>query len=317
MDSLASLSRQTLRPLEVIVVVDGQPEILELLKQRGGPEINLLCPVPSGLSEARNLGLAHASGAFVAFLDDDAVADESWLSALRSVLDDETVAGVSGVSLPAWEGRRPRWMPDELLWALGCSYRGMPATRADVRNVYGGCACIRATIFKRFGSFNPALGRMAVGLGSSEETELCLRVRSQSPGLRFVHDPAAIIHHRVPRERQGVGYMLARCRAEGRSKAALRAGTDRSNSPLGREASYLVRTVPSGIAAGVGQFLRRDIWGLARAILLSAGTASTVFGYLGARFHYPGPTRRTHPPECALASPAPGAELSRPGRDRQ
>jgi GT2 family glycosyltransferase len=280
LECLASLERQILQPLEVIVVVDGSPEIRARLDARSGPEMTLSTPAPSGLSAARNLGLAHASGRYVAFLDDDAVAEESWLKALRTVLMDETVAGAGGVSLPNWEGQHPRWLPDELLWTLGCSYRGMPVTKAEVRNVYGGSACFQRDIFNRFGGFNLGLGRMANGLAGCEETELCLRVRGQSPELRFVHDPSAVIYHRVPRDRQRIRYLLSRCSAEGHSKAILLAISYRDNAyPLAREASYLTRTVPSGIASGIAQFIRGDGWALARAIVLIFAVLCTISAY--------------------------------------
>lgn len=284
LECLASLENQTIQPLEVIVVVDGEPEIRERLEQRAGPAITLSTPRPSGLSVARNLGLARASGTFVAFIDDDAVADESWLKNLRAVLEDETVAGVGGSSLPDWEGNQPGWIPEELLWAVGCSYRGMPTTQSEVRNVYGGSACFRRDIFTRFGGFDANLGRTAVGLAGCEETELCLRVQSRSRGLRFVHEPRAIIHHRVPVERQKVGYLLSRCASEGRSKAILRViNGGSSNRPLACEASYLFRTVPHGIAADVRRFLRGDRWGLVRAILLALAVSDTVLSYAGTR----------------------------------
>jgi glucosyl-dolichyl phosphate glucuronosyltransferase len=280
LECLASLERQTLRPGEVIVVVDGSPQIKARLTERRGPEITLSTPRPSGLSAARNLGLAYACGRFVAFLDDDAVAAESWLETLLAVLDDETVAGVGGVSLPRWEGHPPPWMPEELLWTLGCSYRGMPQTRSDVRNVYGGSACFRKEIFTRFGGFNPDLGRKSMGLGGCEETELCLRVRHRSRELRFVHEPGAVIYHRVPPERQKVSYMLARGLGEGRSKAILRAAIRRSSGhALAREANYLIRTVPAGIVANLGRFFGGDGWGLVRAVLLAAEVISTVAAY--------------------------------------
>ena len=319
LECLASLERQALQPLEVIVVVDGGPEIRRRLDERGGPEITLSTARPSGLSSARNLGLAHASGTYVAFLDDDAVAEESWLKTLRAVLEDETVAGVGGVSLPVWEGRRPLWIPDELLWALGCSYRGMPVTQADVRNVYGGSACFRRDIFASFGGFDPNLGRTAVGLAGCEETELCLRVRNQSQGLRFVHDPAAVIYHRVPRARQKVTYLLSRCLGEGRSKAILRAVTGSGGShPLSREARYVLRTVPSAMASNIVQLVGGDGWALARAVVLAAAVMNTVIAYEATRirnFLRPQPLRPA--PQRALAGSGPGPWAGHSGRIRK
>ena len=280
LECLASLERQTLQPLEIIVVVDGEPEIRKRLMQRSGPTITLSTPRPSGLSAARNLGLRRASGTYVAFLDDDAVADASWLETLRAVLADDTVAGAGGRSVPNWEGEQPPWIPEELLWALGCSYRGMPTTRSDVRNVYGGSACFRRDIFTRFGGFDANLGRTAAGLAGCEETELCLRVQRRSQGLRFVHEPRAVIHHRVPVDRQKISYLLSRCAGEGRSKAILRAiNGGRSDHPLASEASFLFRTMPRGMGSYTCQFLRGDGWGLVRASLLATAVMNTLLSY--------------------------------------
>jgi len=305
-DCLSSLESQSLQPLEVIVVVDGVAELSRRLHERAGPEITLSTAHPSGLSVARNLGVTHASGEFVAFLDDDAVADPSWLKDLRAVLEDETVAGVGGVSLPNWEGARPKWMPEELLWTVGCSFRGMPVVQSDVRNVYGGSACYRRKIFAEFGGFNSKLGRMAVGLAGCEETELCLRVRNRSPELRFVHEPAAVIHHRVPRQRQKVSYVLSRCLAEGRSKAILYAVTGSNGKrPLAREANYLARTVPSGIALNITRFLRGDVWGLARAFIIAVAVMNTLAAYETTRIHdvYVHQLRHSDSPRIVVAYP--------------
>jgi glucosyl-dolichyl phosphate glucuronosyltransferase len=284
LECLASLENQSLQPLEVIVVVDGQPEIRKLLEERVQSAITLSTPRPSGLSAARNLGLAHASGKFVAFLDDDAVADSSWLKALRAVLEDQTVAGVGGSSLPNWEGGQPAWMPEELLWTVGCSYRGMPTVQSDVRNVFGGSACYRRDLFTQFGGFNVNLGRTAAGLAGCEETEFCLRVQSKSHKLRFVHEPRAMIHHRVPASRQKVSYVLTRCASEGRSKAILHVlNESRSNHPLAREANYLLRTVPKGLISDIRQFLHGDVWGFVRAVFLATAVMTTVSWYEVAR----------------------------------
>lgn len=283
LECLDSLQNQSLPPLEVIVVVDGNPDISVRMRDRDGPEILLATPAPSGLSAARNLGLAHASGAFVAFLDDDATASDSWLKSLRVVLDDETVAGAGSSSLPRWEGERPKWMPEELLWTLGCSYRGMPVARADVRNVYGGSACFRKDIFTQYGGFNPHLGRTAVGLAGCEETELCLRVRHQSSVLRFVHEPGSQIYHRVPKDRQRARYIIKRCRGEGRSKAILLALVGGNGRPLGSEARYLTRVVPAGVAASIRDLMRGDGWSIPRALLLMLAAGTTIAAYASTR----------------------------------
>jgi len=70
--TLASILSQTHQNVEVIVVDDGStdatPAIVEGLEDE---RVTYLLKENSGVSEARNLGLSHAGGGFVAFVDSD------------------------------------------------------------------------------------------------------------------------------------------------------------------------------------------------------------------------------------------------------
>ena len=279
-ECLDAVQRQSTSPLEVIVVVDGQPDICHLLAKRDGPEIVLSTPGPSGLSNARNLGIKRATGRCVAFLDDDAIPDTDWLRSLRVALIQPNVAGVSGLSQPLWEGDAPAWLPPELYWALGCSYEGMPKERAEVRNVFGGCACFDRGLFERVGGFRPDLGRDRRGLAGCEETEFCVRVLRSTSGLHFLHEPAAVILHRVPRARQRVSYILRRCRDEGRSKAIFRREAAGFVGSLSSERSYLTKTVPTALRRDLLAAAKGDLAGLGRSAMLLGGIAATSFSFV-------------------------------------
>jgi glycosyltransferase involved in cell wall biosynthesis len=70
---------QTYRDLEVVVVVDGPDEkTIQALDQIADPRLRVINPaVCVGAQEARNIGVQHARGAWIAFLDDD----DEWLPA--------------------------------------------------------------------------------------------------------------------------------------------------------------------------------------------------------------------------------------------
>lgn len=71
-DAIASLAAQTHRPSEIILVDDGSPfPGLSTVAQELG--VSYIRQDPSGISVARNRGVAAASGVWVAFLDDDDV----------------------------------------------------------------------------------------------------------------------------------------------------------------------------------------------------------------------------------------------------
>src|SRR5215207_11385861 len=83
LEALASIERQTLVPDELIVVVDHNEELRErlesVLERMKTPARAVANAYERGLSGARNSGVDEASGDVVVFMDDDAVADESWL----------------------------------------------------------------------------------------------------------------------------------------------------------------------------------------------------------------------------------------------
>ncbi|OLT54165.1 glycosyltransferase family A protein [Cellulosimicrobium sp. CUA-896] len=71
-EALASVAAQTLPAAELVVVDDGSPEP-EALRAivAGVPAARLVHRPPSGVSAARNAGVATTTGDLVAFLDDD------------------------------------------------------------------------------------------------------------------------------------------------------------------------------------------------------------------------------------------------------
>ncbi|HSF31898.1 MAG TPA: glycosyltransferase family A protein, partial [Candidatus Tectomicrobia bacterium] len=68
-----------------------------------------------GASHARNLGLAHAHGEIVAFIDDDAVATPHWIAAYANAFRAlHPPPGLLGGKIePIWEAPRPHWYPPE------------------------------------------------------------------------------------------------------------------------------------------------------------------------------------------------------------
>ena len=111
-----------------------------------------------GLSGARNTGVDAASGDIVAFLDDDAAAADGWLAALTAPFADPHVVGTGGGAEPVWTLPRPGWFPDEFGWVVGCSYRGLPVTRAPVRNPIGCNMAFRRAALLEVGGFRDEVG---------------------------------------------------------------------------------------------------------------------------------------------------------------
>jgi spore coat protein SA len=75
--AIESVLRQTAQHLEVIVVLDGpDPATTKLIQAFADPRLKLISlDPPVGGSEARNIGARHATGRYIALLDDD----DEWL----------------------------------------------------------------------------------------------------------------------------------------------------------------------------------------------------------------------------------------------
>jgi GT2 family glycosyltransferase len=277
-EAIESIRQQTLRPAEIILVVDHNDE---LLARAVGtfPDVSVIANrATRGLSGARNTGITAATGAAIAFLDDDAVADQRWLEQLANACEPTNVLGATGPVSPLWIGARPDWLPEEFLWIVGCSFRGSPTGFTDIRNVTGGSMLIKRDVFDLAGVFNSALGRMGPNLVSCEETELCIRAKAAIPDARFVWTSAALIHHKVPAWRLTWKYFAARCYAEGLSKAYLTRLV--AHDSLGTERTYVARTLTSGALAGLADAVKRGrIDGAKRAAAIAIGLGSAALGF--------------------------------------
>ena len=165
---------------------------------------------------------------------------------------------------------------------VGCSYAGLPTTRAEIRNPIGANMAFRRSVFARSGGFDPTMGRLGKDAAGCEETEFSIRALRLHEGSRIVVEPTAGVRHTVTADRVTRTYFRRRCRAEGRSKALVSrlAGQD---SALASERSYVRQTLPRGVRTGLRDVLHGDLAGAARIAMIVEGTALTVAAYAGAR----------------------------------
>lgn len=271
---------------ELLVIADHNPQLLEQVRERIGTPgersdaaVRVLANEHRrGLSGARNTGIAAAGGELVAFLDDDAVPRAGWLERLIEPFQDPGVIGAGGVAAPRWERARPDWMPEEFLWVVGCSYRGLPEVPAPIRNPIGANMAFRRSVLQDVGGFTDGIGRVGRTPLGCEETEFAIRAARETGG-RIVQQPAATVDHLVTVERQRLRYFLHRCWAEGISKAVVSTLTG-GEAALASERRYTTRTLPAGVLHGVRAGLAGEPAGFRRAAAIIAGLTVTVAGYL-------------------------------------
>ena len=241
--TVASARAQSYQPAEIVVVVDHNPELYRRARRDLAGVTVLENLYTQGVSGNRNTGAFHTSTSLIAFLDDDTVACPEWLGSLLVPFSDPQVVGAGGGIDPAWEGPKPRWMPEEFLWAVGGSYAGMPTTTAPIRNVWSASMVVRRDTFLAVGGFRTGFGKLG-NQNRPEDTELCLRMSALAGG-HWMYVPDAVIRHEVPVSRSTFGFFLRRCYAEGRGKVAMAGLLDGAES-LGSERDYL-RSLPRAV----------------------------------------------------------------------
>lgn len=90
---ILGLTQQDHQDFEVVVVADPDAaDRLAVLNYK----LKLMRFDKANISAARNLGLAHASGEIVAFIDDDAVPEPTWLTRLCAPFGDLEVVAATG-----------------------------------------------------------------------------------------------------------------------------------------------------------------------------------------------------------------------------
>ncbi|MEU7902856.1 glycosyltransferase family 2 protein [Actinoplanes sp. NPDC049118] len=278
----AAVRRQLAAGDELVVVVDHNDDLFRRAAGALTDARVLRSQGPRGLSAARNTGVRAATGDVVVFLDDDAEPRAGWLDGLREVFGEPDVAVAGTTVTPRWEGgTAPAWFPVEFGWVVGCSYRGQPTRRSEVRNPIGASMAVRRAVFAKAGGFSEAMGRVGTLPVGCEETEFCIRAARARPGDRVVLEPDAYVDHFVPVARQTVGYFVRRCYHEGRSKYAV-AQLSGHRAAFATERRYVRAVLPAGVLRGVREGLRQP-YALLRSGAIVLGLAATVTGLVAGR----------------------------------
>jgi GT2 family glycosyltransferase len=277
-----SLLVQSYPNVEIIISVDHNEELFEVLKARFFQRVCLAFNNSvRGLSDTRNAGILKATGDIIAFMDDDGIADRNWLNALVLNYESPDVIAVGGKIVPVWEKDRPWWFPEELDWIVGCTYKGHPQKKTEVRNLIGCNMSFRREVFDRIGNFKPTIGRLGKVPLAGEEMEYCVRLQEMYPSRKLLFDPEAVVYHKVDKEREGLKYILKRSYGEGVSKSIINKSIDKRKA-LSTENIYLKYLFLKSIPWYLGKsfLLKNPVQNTSRALVISTAIMVTGLGYL-------------------------------------
>jgi GT2 family glycosyltransferase/sugar lactone lactonase YvrE len=197
-DCLRSLTALTYPSFEIIVVNDGSRDDTGT-RSRRYEGVRVIDIPNGGLSAARNIGLAEATGEIVAYTDADVRVDPDWLSYLVQPLLSKDFVGSGG----------PNVVPADDPFVAQCVARapgGPTHVLLDDRvaeHVPGCNMAFRRDALAGIGGFNP------VYLRAGDDVDVCWRLQAKHLKIGFA--PSALVwhHHRTSVKaywRQQVGY---------------------------------------------------------------------------------------------------------------
>jgi cellulose synthase/poly-beta-1,6-N-acetylglucosamine synthase-like glycosyltransferase len=182
--TIASLQRQTVRPVEIIVVDDGSTDdtraVAERARALGLIDMVICHGTRCGRSPAINAAARFASGDLLLTLDADTVFEPTAVARLAAVFDDPRVGGAS--CNIAIDNER------ESIWTALQSVEYLMSISAgrSVLDIVGAIACLSGacSMYRR----DTFLSQGGLDVGPGEDLEYSLRLRRLGHLIRFVPD---------------------------------------------------------------------------------------------------------------------------------
>jgi len=195
LDSLTMLRHP---PGEIIVVDSAPSNEAGYRVATGFPAVRYFRAETPGLNVARNLGIRHSRGEYVAFTDDDAQVHAGWLEGMLPEFAHPMTALVCGITLPARIDTKAQWLFEQhSTFGRGYSRREFSLENA---NLFGTGAfgagvnmCIRKAVLDGTGLFDEVLDG-GTPTESGGDQEFFYRVLAR--GHRIVYQPGALVWHR-------------------------------------------------------------------------------------------------------------------------
>jgi len=280
-DAAESVLNQTYHDVELVLVADGNDDVCRRLGSEYGDyeDVQIHCNDENvGLLESRNNGARVATGDVVAFLDDDAIADDRWAAELAEAYETENVPAVGGKMAPAWVAGRPWFLPEEFYWLVGVTHRGFADGPGEVRNTFGSNISFRRNVFLDFGGFETNIGgRQGDANLQGGETELCARLKAEY-GYGVYYNPDAVVEHKVFEYRIDPLWLLDRAFWQGYSKRGMAVLVPEST---GAESEFLGDVLFGHVPRRLGKLIGDpSVEGVVQLAMLFVFTGMVGAGYL-------------------------------------
>lgn len=170
----------------------------------------------AGLSQARNTGIANSTSPWIAFLDDDAKVPTTYVSQIRSIIEQEDFDCFGGHINSWWRYGKPRWLDQ--------SFGSKPILRKDRGEIidqynWGSNIVINRNALNVVGNFPNYIGMKGKKLGYAAENIVQINLREK--GYKIGYDPNLYINHVVMPQKLQMMWHLKSAYSTGRDGKAV------------------------------------------------------------------------------------------------
>ena len=176
--------------VELLVIDNGSTDDTAALvrgwQQAATVKSRLLNADTPGLSEARNVGLSHAQGKFIAFTDDDCRVAPDYVIQIAAAYCDDDEPVIRG-------GRVELGDPLDLAFTIKSELDRQEFHGGNPGGFVHGCnLTMSRTAVDRIGMFDVRLGAGKT-IGAAEDTDYVYR--AYRAGIRIFYDPTIVVYH--------------------------------------------------------------------------------------------------------------------------
>ena len=279
-EAVDSALAQTYDPVEIVLVVDGNPEVYDRAVEEYGDREDVVIhdnDENRGISYSRTKGAELASGEIVAFIDDDGVAEADWIEKHVETYEETDAVAVGGYVAPNWKSEKPDFFPAEFYWLVGCTETGFAEDGEEIRNGYGSNVSYKRDVFLDVGGYDVNTGRKGDRHIQAHEAPVGIRIReAYGQGVVYVDD--AVVHHTLFDYRGEFRWLLFRSFWQGFSKRVMELlypGAQGNDTAFLKD--LVVRALPSRAKRTV---VERSTEPVKEAVAIVAFTGAVGLGYL-------------------------------------
>lgn len=161
------------------------------LNERTRPAISV---IPTGTlkpADKRDIGLKHANGEIIAFIDDDAYPVKDWLTNAVRFFSDPEVGAVGGPAVTPVDDALMQQASGKVYSSIMVSgnfvYRYLPRHKRKVDDLPSCNLIVRKSVMQELGGFDTKYW-------PGEDTKLCLDIVKKL-GKKIIYDPRVMVYH--------------------------------------------------------------------------------------------------------------------------